>query len=98
MGPFLIESQVNDVLYKLKLLSHLNVALAFHVSLLRPVVRGPLDEETATLSQPAAIEVEGAPAYRVCSLDDSRRRSRCLQYLVDWEGYSPEDRSWVHAT
>ncbi|MEQ2224870.1 hypothetical protein ILYODFUR_011851 [Ilyodon furcidens] len=40
---------------------------------------------------PPARDVLGHPAYCVPQIVASRRR----QYLIDWEGCGPEDRSWV---
>ena len=61
----------------------------FHISLLRPVVRGLLDKGTSEPSLPGAVEIEGTPVFKVTRLLVLRRRGGSLQYLVDWEGYSP---------
>ncbi len=106
VGPYKILRQITPVSFRLALPRHLCISPTFHVSLLKPATP-PTEEERGDSSRPSsqsnavqtsqAIVVEGEEAYRVHQLLDSRRRGGHLQYLVDWEGCSPEERSWVNS-
>ncbi|KAK3527486.1 hypothetical protein QTP86_023047 [Hemibagrus guttatus] len=96
IGPFEIVRQVNPVAYRLRLPTSYGKCPTFHVSLLKPA-HPAAGEARACEEPPPPLIIEGSPAYQVHALLNSRRVRSHLQYLVDWEGYSPEEHSWVDA-
>ncbi|KAL0185666.1 hypothetical protein M9458_017336, partial [Cirrhinus mrigala] len=99
VGPFKIIKQITPVSFRLDLPAEYRISPTFHVSLFKPAGAPEGVEnldETAPQGPPSVI-IDNEEVYRVNTILDSRRRRGHLQYLVDWEGFGPEERSWVAA-
>ena len=94
IGPYEIERIINPVTVRLKLpMSLQRVHPAFHVSKIKPYSSSPLVPPPP--APPPPQMVDGHPQWLVRRLLKVCRRGRSFQYLVDWKGYGPEERSWV---
>ncbi|KAK3531899.1 hypothetical protein QTP70_034403, partial [Hemibagrus guttatus] len=97
IGPFTIVRKINPVTYRLQLPPEYRIHPVFHVSLLKPhhPSVSPSTGPGTVEEPPLPLLIDDGPAYLVKEVLDSRRRGGRLEYLVDWEGYGPEERSWV---
>ncbi|KAK3556326.1 hypothetical protein QTP70_007112 [Hemibagrus guttatus] len=98
IGPFTILRQINPATYKLQLPPEYRIHPTFHVSLLKPHHPSvfPSSEPGSDVAEPPLpLLLDDGAAYEVKEILDSRRRGSQLEYLVDWEGYGPVERSWI---
>jgi hypothetical protein len=92
LGPFVISHQINDVAFRLDLPQEMHLHPVFHVSLLEPWV--PATIPGRVVPPPPRVQLTEGPEYEVETILDSKVIRNKLYYLVDWVGYTPEDRTW----
>src|SRR4051812_27303270 len=70
-----------------------------YVSLVSPHVENTIPHRAQRPLHPVFVDHDPSltPHYLVNSILDSRYFRSKLQYLIDWKGYGPADRSWEPA-
>ena len=95
LGPFIISHQINDVAFRLDLPPHMHLHLVFHVSLLEPYNASSIPDRVVL--PPPPVQLVDGPEFEVKVVLDSKIVRKKLYYLVDWLGYTPNDRTWEPA-
>ena len=63
----------------------------FHVSLLEPYIENSIPDRETPPPPPVGDDLD---LYEAEAILDSRLKNRKVEYLVQWTGYGPDDRTW----
>jgi hypothetical protein len=90
---------LGPVTVELALPPSMKIHPVFHVSLISPHVANTIAHRVQDPPPPVFVEDDPSltPHFLVNDILDSRYYRSKLQYLIDWKGYSPADRSWEPA-
>jgi hypothetical protein len=94
LGPLKIVERVNPVAYRLALPRNMKVHPVFHVSLLHPKSVDVFPQQV--LVPPHPVKVDDHDEYVVEKIMDRRVFRGKPQFLVDWKGYPPSERTWEY--
>jgi hypothetical protein len=98
LGPFPIVKAIGRSAFRLALPPSMRIHPVFHASLLEPHHPNSLPSRSTLTPPPPIVNSDGEEEYEVSSILDSRLFRGKLQYLADWVGYGPEERSWTSAS
>jgi hypothetical protein len=91
LGPFSVGKQINDVVFRLKLLPSIKIHPIFHISLFE------LYKESFIPSRfqvpPFPVEIEEQENFEISKIHDSRIIRRKLEYLIQWQEYDVTKRT-----
>lgn len=78
--------QINTAYYQIELLPHYKIT---------PTLMSPPSQQVPKARSPPLLEIEGTPTYNFRILLDSKRLGNITYYLIDCEGYGPEECFWI---
>ena len=87
----MITGKISDVAFRLDLPPHMHLHPVFHVSLLEPYATSSILSRLTTPSRP--VEFLDEPEFEVVVVLDSKIVCNKMYYLVDWLGYTLNDRN-----
>lgn len=91
IGPYRVKRRINPVTYELEMPDS-KLYPVYHTSLLKRYIQS--EDKNRTTIQPPSIRINDEEGYILKNIIDVRKKGNGYQYLIDWDGYGPEDRTW----